>query len=128
MANRHGLITGASGSGKTISLKVMAESFSSAGVPVFMVDVKGDLAATCKVGEMNDNVKGRVEKLGLTLEIEGQVCQVIEFQHVKPGKGAAFVRVKMKNVITGAVIERTFCPSITAFPWKRLGNQGAELM
>lgn len=66
MANRHGLITGASGSGKTISLKVMAESFSSAGVPVFMVDVKGDLAATCKVGEMNDNVKGRVEKLGLT--------------------------------------------------------------
>ena len=46
MANRHGLITGASGSGKTITLKVMAESFSDAGVPVFLADVKGDLAGT----------------------------------------------------------------------------------
>ena len=45
-ANRHGLITGASGTGKTITLKVMAESFSSAGVPVFLADVKGDLAGT----------------------------------------------------------------------------------
>lgn len=45
--NRHGLITGSSGSGKTITLKVMAESFSEAGIPVFMADVKGDLAGTC---------------------------------------------------------------------------------
>ena len=65
MANRHGLITGASGSGKTITLKVLAESFSSAGVPVMLVDVKGDLAATCKPGELNDNIKSRVEKLKL---------------------------------------------------------------
>lgn len=65
MANRHGLITGASGSGKTISLKVMAESFSNAGVPVFLVDVKGDIAGTCKIGEPNENVDSRVEKLGL---------------------------------------------------------------
>ena len=48
---------------------------------------------------------------GTTFEIEGNVFKVVEFQHVKPGKGAAFVRVKMKNVITGAVIERTFNPS-----------------
>ena len=48
---------------------------------------------------------------GITFELEGNVFQVVEFQHVKPGKGAAFVRVKMKNVITGAVIERTFNPS-----------------
>ena len=46
-----------------------------------------------------------------TFELEGNVFNVVEFQHVKPGKGAAFVRVKMKNVITGAVIERTFNPS-----------------
>ncbi len=65
MANRHGLITGASGSGKTITLKVLAESFSDAGVPVFMADVKGDLAGTSQLGEMDDNVQGRVEKLGL---------------------------------------------------------------
>ena len=56
MANRHGLITGASGSGKTITLKVMAESFSDAGVPVFMADVKGDLAGTSQPGEMNENI------------------------------------------------------------------------
>ena len=66
MANRHGLITGASGSGKTITLKVMAESFSDAGVPVFMADVKGDLAGTALEGELNDNIKSRVEKLGLS--------------------------------------------------------------
>ena len=65
MANRHGLITGASGSGKTITLKVMAESFSSSGVPVFLVDVKGDLAGMAFKGEENDNVKSRVENLEL---------------------------------------------------------------
>ena len=65
MANRHGLITGASGSGKTITLKVMAESFSDAGVPVFLADVKGDLAGTAYPGEMSDKIKERVDKLGL---------------------------------------------------------------
>ena len=65
MANRHGIITGASGSGKTVTLKVLAESFSNAGVPVFMVDVKGDLAGTCKTGVENENVSSRVAKMGL---------------------------------------------------------------
>ena len=50
-------------------------------------------------------------KNGVTFEMEGNVFQVVEFQHVKPGKGAAFVRTKMKNVITGAVIERSFSPT-----------------
>ena len=48
---------------------------------------------------------------GVTFEMEGQVYQIIEFQHVKPGKGAAFVRTKIRNVIGGAVVERTFNPS-----------------
>ena len=48
---------------------------------------------------------------GITLEIDGNVVQVIEFQHVKPGKGAAFVRTKIKNIVTGAVLERTFNPT-----------------
>ena len=48
---------------------------------------------------------------GVTFEMDGKVMQVIEFQHVKPGKGAAFVRVKMKNVITGGVTETSFNPS-----------------
>ena len=48
---------------------------------------------------------------GVTFEWEGKVMQIIEFQHVKPGKGAAFVRTKLRNVITGAVVENTFSPS-----------------
>ena len=65
MANRHGMIAGATGTGKTITLKVMAESFSSCGVPVFLADVKGDLAGMCNPGTMNENVKKRVEAMGL---------------------------------------------------------------
>ena len=64
-ANRHGLITGASGSGKTITLKVMAESFSAAGVPVFLSDVKGDLAGMCKPGINNEKITDRLNKLGI---------------------------------------------------------------
>ncbi len=48
---------------------------------------------------------------GVTFEMDGNVLQIVEFQHVKPGKGAAFVRAKVKNVITGSVVERTFNPS-----------------
>jgi elongation factor P len=48
---------------------------------------------------------------GATFELDGQVFQIVEFQHVKPGKGAAFVRTKLKNVITGATVERTFNPT-----------------
>ena len=65
MANRHGLITGASGSGKTITLKVMAESFSSMGVPVFLADIKGDLAATCMPGEASEKLEERLKKLNI---------------------------------------------------------------
>ena len=65
MANRHGLITGASGTGKTVTLKVMAESFSDAGIPVFLSDIKGDLAGTSQKGEETENICKRVEKLSL---------------------------------------------------------------
>ena len=56
---------------------------------------------------------------GVTLEIDGQVVQILEFQHVKPGKGAAFVRTKLKNVINGGVVERTFRPT-EKFPPSRI--------
>ena len=56
---------------------------------------------------------------GITLEIEGAVYQIVEFQHVKPGKGAAFVRTKIKNVMTGSVVERTFRPT-EKFPSARI--------
>ena len=58
-------------------------------------------------------------KNGITLEIDGNVCQIVEFQHVKPGKGAAFVRTKYKNIITGAVLERSFRPT-EKFPQARI--------
>jgi len=50
-------------------------------------------------------------KNGLTIEVEGEVFQIIDFQHVKPGKGAAFVRSKLRNIIAGGVVERTFRPT-----------------
>ena len=64
MANRHGLITGATGTGKTVSLRVLAEELSRIGVPVFMADVKGDLFGLCKAGSDNPKIAERVQKLG----------------------------------------------------------------
>ena len=65
MANRHGLIAGATGTGKTITLKVLAESFSDCGVPVFLADAKGDLAGMCQNGQASGSAQERVEKMGL---------------------------------------------------------------
>ena len=56
---------------------------------------------------------------GITIEIEGNVYQILEFQHVKPGKGAAFVRTKLKNIINGGVVEKTFRPT-EKFPAARI--------
>ena len=66
LANRHGLISGATGTGKTVTLQVMAEAFSQLGVPVFMADVKGDLAGLAKPGEMNDRIASRLAQCGVT--------------------------------------------------------------
>ena len=65
LANRHGLITGATGTGKTVTLQTMAEAFSSIGVPVFMADVKGDLAGLSQAGSMNPKLEQRIDKLAL---------------------------------------------------------------
>lgn len=66
-------------------------------------------------------------KNGITMEIDGSVFQIIEFQHVKPGKGAAFVRTKIKNVITGAVVEKTFRPT-EKFPAARIDRVDMEYL
>ena len=65
MANRHGVITGATGTGKTVTLQVLAEHFSRIGVPVFMSDIKGDLSGVSQPGKMNPKIQERVDKLGL---------------------------------------------------------------
>ena len=68
MANRHGLIAGATGTGKTVTLKVLAESFSDCGVPVFLADVKGDLAGMCRPGIISQSLQERIDAMGLERE------------------------------------------------------------
>ncbi len=65
MANRHGLVAGATGTGKTITLKVLAESFSDMGVPVFLADVKGDLSGMVQEGRDSEDMQKRIQKFGL---------------------------------------------------------------
>ncbi len=64
-ANRHGLIAGATGTGKSVTLKVLAESFSDMGVPVFLADVKGDMSGICAAGLSNENMEERIAKFGI---------------------------------------------------------------
>src|SRR5215212_6926703 len=76
MANRHGLIAGATGTGKTVTLQTLAENFSARGVPVFMADVKGDLAGMSQVGGNNPKVVERAKELGIT-GFKGEACPVV---------------------------------------------------
>jgi len=68
LGNRHGLVTGATGTGKTVSLQVMAEGFARAGVPVFAADIKGDLSGIAEVGEAKDFIVKRASEMGLTFQ------------------------------------------------------------
>ncbi|MDO4619398.1 MAG: DUF853 family protein [Lachnospiraceae bacterium] len=68
MANRHGLVAGATGTGKTVTLKVLAESFSEMGVPVFMADVKGDIASIMAAGTDSEDMQARIARFGLAEE------------------------------------------------------------
>ena len=68
LANRHGLVTGATGTGKTVSLQVMAEGFARAGVPVFAADIKGDLSGISEVGEAKDFIVKRADEMGLKFQ------------------------------------------------------------
>jgi uncharacterized protein len=70
LANRHGLVTGATGTGKTVSLQVMAEGFARAGVPVFASDIKGDLSGISEIGETKDFITKRADEIGLKFQPE----------------------------------------------------------
>jgi len=70
LANRHGLVTGATGTGKTVSLQVMAEGFARAGVPVFAADIKGDLSGISEVGEAKDFIVKRAADIGLSWQAD----------------------------------------------------------
>ncbi|MBP5516881.1 MAG: DUF853 family protein [Bacteroidales bacterium] len=75
MANRHGLIAGATGTGKTVTLQVMAETFCQAGVPCFMADMKGDLSGICRPGQMSGFIEKRKDEFGIT-DVNFQPCPV----------------------------------------------------
>src|SRR5438874_6871514 len=76
MANRHGLIAGATGTGKTVTLQTLAESFSTRGVPVFMADIKGDLAGMSQPGANNPKIIARAKELDLG-DFKGEACPVV---------------------------------------------------
>src|ERR1051325_10273568 len=76
MANRHGLIAGATGTGKTVTLQTLAENFSSRGVPVFMADVKGDLAGISQPGGNNPKVVARAKEIGIS-DFKGEAYPVV---------------------------------------------------
>lgn len=76
LANRHGLITGATGTGKTVTLQKMAESFANIGVPVFMADVKGDLSGVGAAGVESPKLKERLAALGIT-EFTPRPCTTV---------------------------------------------------
>ena len=64
---------------------------------------------------------------GMTIEYDGNICQVVEFQHVKPGKGAAFVRTKLRNIISGGLVETSFRPT-EKFPAARIDRQDMQYL
>ena len=66
-------------------------------------------------------------KNGITLEYDGNICQIIEFQHVKPGKGAAFVRTKLRNIISGGIVETSFRPT-EKFPQARIDRKEMQYL
>ncbi len=76
---------------------------------------------------MADQISAGDFKNGITLEVDGNVVQIVEFQHVKPGKGAAFVRTKMKDVINGGVVEKSFRPT-EKFPLARIERVGMQYL
>ncbi|MDO4501748.1 MAG: DUF853 family protein [Coriobacteriia bacterium] len=94
-ANRHGLIAGASGTGKTVTLKVIAEGFSKAGVPVFMADVKGDVRGMCQPGADSEKMQARIQKFGIEgWSYEGVPCR---FWNMLEGDGIP-VRVTISDM------------------------------
>lgn len=104
MMTRHGLVTGATGSGKTRTLQLMAEQLSAAGVPVFMPDMKGDMSGMAKEGVINDKIKERAEALGITFRPEAYPVELYSLS----GKCGAQMRATISEfgpVLLGKILE-----------------------
>ena len=97
MANRHGLIAGATGTGKTVTLKVLAEGFSDMGVPVFLADIKGDVSGTALAGTDNEKMQQRLQNVGVdpaSFKYAGYPCRFWDVF----GKGGIPVRATVTDV------------------------------
>ena len=97
LANRHGLIAGATGTGKTITLKTLAESFSDMGVPVFLADMKGDISGLAKIGSETEKIKTNVDKYGLAAKGFKYQAYPVEFWDLFGVKGLP-VRVSLSEM------------------------------
>ena len=107
MANRHGMIAGATGTGKTVTLKVLAESFSDCGVPVFLADVKGDLSGVCRAGEESESLKSRIDAMGLMEEGYGFHAYPAGFWDIYGEKGLPLRATvsEMGPLLLGRILE-----------------------
>ncbi len=97
MANRHGLIAGATGTGKTVTMKVLAEGLSAMGVPVFLADVKGDVSSMALAGEKTDKILSRLEKIGADPEAFSPQAFPVRFWDVY-GNGGIPVRATVSDI------------------------------
>lgn len=104
MMNRHGLITGATGSGKTRTLQLMAEQLSAAGVPVFIPDMKGDLSGMAKEGTINDKINERAAALGITFAPSGFPTELYSLSGKKGAQMRATV-TEFGPVLLGKILE-----------------------
>ena len=101
MANRHGLIAGATGTGKTVTLQVLAETFSQAGVPCFMADMKGDLSGIYKAGALTSFIEKRQAEFGVTFDFQSYPARFFDVygnemaEHESPCK--LFVRCSVSQ-------------------------------
>jgi uncharacterized protein len=91
MMNRHGLIAGATGSGKTKTLQIIAEQLSQAGVPVLMMDVKGDLSGIAAVGILNEKIQGRMDKIGIPYKLHASPVEFLTLSNERGTKLRATV-------------------------------------
>lgn len=104
MMNRHGLVTGATGSGKTRTLQLMAEQLSAAGVPVFMPDMKGDLSGMAKEGTANDKINDRATALGIRFTPSGFAVELYSLSGKKGAQMRATV-TEFGPVLLGKILE-----------------------
>lgn len=104
MMNRHGLVTGATGSGKTRTLQLMAEQLSAAGVPVFMPDMKGDLSGMAKEGAANDKINERATALGIQFTPSGFPVELYSLSGKKGAQMRATV-TEFGPVLLGKILE-----------------------